>query len=136
MLTNRRAREDGNSNREMQGSRGRWPELWWVKRERPIKGRSQCKEYLSFTLTLGPYCLLSFLPSQSLTLSSLSLLKRTLFLVYIVQAFKDWIVQGFCCYHGTTRKSSPIQGFPQQESVCLWRNEDGNCAFPLGMALG
>lgn len=66
MLTNRRAREDRNSNREMQGSRGRWLELWWVKRERPIKGRSQCKEYLSFWSLLS-----SLLLAQPVTDSEL-----------------------------------------------------------------
>ena len=63
ILMNRRAWEEASSKEQEGGG-----QHWRVKAERPIKGRSQGKEYLSSTSRLGPYCLLSCLPSQPLTL--------------------------------------------------------------------
>jgi len=64
---NRRAWEEGGSIGRCKEQEG-GGQHWQVKEERPVKGRSQGKEYLSSTSSLGPCCLLSSLPSQSLTL--------------------------------------------------------------------
>lgn len=67
MLMNRRAWEEGSSIGRCKEQEG-GGQHWTVKGERPIKGRSQGKKYLSSTSHLGPYCLFSCFPSQPLSL--------------------------------------------------------------------